>query len=401
MGSFQPDKTPGVSVQQLSRQVQMAVTDALRTLDQVRAIDPASQDEVDSLRSVVWSDLTGLEAEFGREEGPRAELLDRFFTHLLSNGDHIGQIEALAGALLGGEPPPSQPPPDSPVAGLFRLHGSLMTIRRKWQEAALPRSMSHPVMPISPPAAPPLLPKKEAVVSTRNEYFDEMGPPPVKQEVVSHPIARGRPLAERPTRQPARPSVSDRLLGDLGFTSSHGPGRAPDVDTPRPRVLFSFVAVFVILALMGVGVIYLGLNNSSSASNAIVPSVIPTFSLTLPPTTPPPAPTLNPAAPRLQVTGNPLIVPCPGKGTSGFVLRNTGGQKLNWSARVNRAGGSARPISVQPASGVLFGPANSGTDIANVTVTANLGNIDGTITITTNIPGAAGTAVITYHIQGC
>ncbi len=393
MGSFQPDKTPGVSIQQLARQMQMAVTDALRTLDQVRAIDPASQDEVDSLRSVVWSDLTGLEAEFGREEGPRAELLDRFFTHLLSNGDHIGQIEALAGALLGGEPPPSQPPPDSPVAGLFRLHGSLMTIRRKWQEAAQFQAASPPV------AAPPV--KKEAVVSTRNEYFDEMGPPPAKREVVSHPVARGRSLAERPTRQPARPSVSDHLLDDLGFASAHGPGRAPDVDTPRPRVLFSFVAVFVILALMGVGVIYLGLSGNSSASNAIVPSVIPTFSLTIPAATPPPTPTLNPAAPRLQVTGNPLIVPCPGKGASGFVLRNTGGQRLNWSARVDRAGSSARPVSVQPASGVLFGPANSGTDIANVTVTANVGNIDGTITITTNAPGAAGTAVITYHIQGC
>jgi hypothetical protein len=394
MGPFQPDKTPGASLQQLSRQVQMAVTDALRTLDRVRATNPVGQDEVDSLRRVVWSDLTGLEAEFGREEGPRAELLDRFFTHLLSNGDHIGQIEALAGALLGGEPP-SQPPPDSPVAGLFRLHGDLTTIRRQWQEGVPPpQAASQPV------AAPPLV-KRATVVSAPSEYFDEMGPPPAKQPLASPAIPRGRALAERPAHQPARQSNAERLLDNLGFTRQHGPGHAADSDTPRPRVLFSFVAVFVILGLMGVGVIYLGLNNSSAASNGIVPSVIPTFSLTLPPTTPQPTATLNPAAPQLEVTGNPLIVPCPGKGTSGFVLRNAGGQKLNWSARINRAGGSARPVSLQPASGILFGPANSGTDIANVTVTANLGNIDGTITITTNISGSAGTAVITYHIQGC
>jgi hypothetical protein len=391
MGSFQPGKTPRVSIQQLSRQVHMAVTDALHTLDKIRAIDPATQNEVYSLRSVVWSDLTGLEAEFGREEGPRAELLDRFFTHLLSNGDHIGQIEALASALLGGEPPPSQPPPDSPVAGLFRLHSDLTTVRRQWQEIA----------PSEAPAPPPPPVKQEAAVSAKDGYFDEMGSPPAKQEMASPPSPRGRVFGERPPAQPARQSGSNRFLDELGLGSLRGPGRAPDVDTPRPRVLVSFVAVFIILGLMGLGVIYLGLSDSSSADHVIVPSVIPTFSLTLPPTTPQPTPTLNPAAPQLQVTGNPLIVPCPGKGSSGFVLRNTGGQKLNWSARVNRAGGSAQPVSVQPASGVLFGPADSETAIANVTVKANLGNIDGTITITTNISGNAGKAVITYHIHGC
>ena len=390
MGSSQPERTPEASLQQISRQVQVAVTDALRTLDKIRAIDSASQDEVDSLRSVVWSDLTGLEAEFGREEGPRPELLDRFFGHLLSNGDHIGQIESLAGALLGGAPPPSQPPPDSPVAGLFRLHGALTTIRRQWQEVGSAEAPSQPV------AAPPV--RREAAIKAKEAFFDEMGMPPIRQESSAPLPTRGRPMAERPTPPPpSRPGGSDRFFDDMGISSPSVPGRTPDADIPRPRVVVSFVTVFVILALMGVGVIYLGLNGGQ-ASPPGVPTVIPTFSYTLPTTTPKPTPTLSPADPQLQITGNPLIVPCTGKGTNGFVLRNIGGQKLSWAAKVNRAGGSTQPVTLSVSSGELYGSPQSGTDAVTVTVTANLNNISGSITITTNIDD---TEVITYQVQNC
>jgi hypothetical protein len=394
MGSLPPEKAPGASVQQLSRQVQMAVTEALRTLDKIKAVDPASQDEVESLRSVIWSNLTGLEAEFSREEEPRAELLNRFFSHLLSNGDHIGQIESLAGALLGGAPPPSQPPPDSPVAGLFQLHGALTTIRQQWQEAA-----STPSEAAEPAVQPPLVPIKRGVTAKAKEaFFDEMGLPPLNQEAAVLPSVRGQALAERSPTQPPRQSASDRFFDEMGYTNSSVPGRTSDVETSRPRVLMSFIVVFVILGLMGVGVIWLGLNAGSQDSTGIVPSVVPTFSTDLPSQTVQPTPTLNPADPVLQITGNPLLVPCPGQGTNGFVLSNVGGQTLTWSAKVNRAGGSSQPVTLSATNGKLYGPLNSGTDTVTVTVTAKLGNIDGTITITTNTHD---TQVIVYHIHGC
>jgi hypothetical protein len=400
MGSSQPEKNPEASRQQLSRQVQVAVTDALRTLDKVKAVDGVSQDEVDSLRSVVWSDLTGLESEFGREDGPRPELLDRFFGHLLSNGDHIGQIELLAETLLGGAPP-SQPPPDSPVAGLFRLHGSLMTIHQQWQELAAARPVRPPVVSAPSVAAPPPVVsappvRREAATRAKDAFFDEMGMPPSRQEVATAVPPRGRPRAERPS-SPPRQGGQDRFYDDMGFNSPGAPTRPPDADTPRPRVIASFIVVFVILAVMAGGVIWLGLNGGPS-STGIVPTAIPTFNFNVPTSTPKPTATLSSAAPQLQITGNPLIVPCPGKGTSGFVLRNVGGQKLNWAAKVNRAGGSAQPVALSSSSGSLYGSPQSGTDAVTVTVTANAGNITGSITITTNIQD---TEVITYQVQNC
>jgi hypothetical protein len=184
----------------------------------------------------------------------------------------------------------------------------------------------------------------------------------------------------------------------MGFSGSSAPGRAPDGDTPRPRVLVSFVVVFVILGLMGIGVIWLGLNGGSQAPTGIVPSEVPTFNTALPTTTPQPTATLSPADPVLQITGNPLLLPCPGKGSSGFVLSNTGGQRLDWSAKVNRAGGTSQPVALSIDHGQLYGPANSGTDSVTVTVTANLANINGTITITTN---SDDTEVINYHVRSC
>jgi hypothetical protein len=437
MASNQPEKAAGVSIQQLSRRVQVAVTEALRTLDKVQAIDPAGQDEVDSLRSLVWSDLTGLESEFHRQEGPRPEVLDRFFDHLLSSGDHVGQIESLAEALLGGAPPPTQPPPDSPVAGLFRLHGALAEIRRQWQEMAPPppawRSAAAPAAapapareevnprqrashPVAPPVAPPP-PRRDAgpqpppsqpiapasarrATAARDNFFDEMGLPPSRQEPPAPPMNRRQPPAERPLAPaPKRPSAPERFAERPGFNPFNVPARvSADGESARPRILLSFITVFVILALMGVGVIYLGLNNNSQASSGIVPSTVPTFSINIPTTTPQPTPTLSSAAPQLQVTGNPLIVPCPGKGTNGFVLRNTGGQRLNWSAAVNTEPGADPAVTITPASGVLYGPQNSGTDAITVTVKASLGNTDGTITISSN---AGEPVVIVYHIHGC
>ncbi|HEY7349489.1 MAG TPA: hypothetical protein VH599_14330 [Ktedonobacterales bacterium] len=404
MGSNQPGRASEVSVQQLSRQVQMAVTEALRTLDTAKAVDPAGQEEVESLRSVVWSDLTGLEAEFDREEGPRSELLERFFSHLLSSGDHIGQIEGLAGALLGGAPPPSKPEPDSPVAGLFRLHSALASIRRQWQEIA----SSAPSQPAPAKAAPAVAstpvampPRREAARPERNDFFDEMGLPPPKQEMAVDPPGRGRAPVERPSAPPARQRVADRLLDELGLGSLNGPGRMSDGEAPRPRVVVSFVMVFVILGIMAGGVIYLGLSSSPQESSGIEPSAIPTFSLTLPTITPQPTATLSADPPQLRVTGNPLIVPCPGKGSSGFILKNVGGKTLAWSARVNPVGNSAKPVSLDHSNGSLFGPPNSGTDEVTVKVTASVGNIDGTITITTNASGKDGTAQIAYHIHGC
>lgn len=397
MGSNQPGKAPEASMQHLARQVQAAVNEALRMLDTISASDSANWQEVEALRRVVRSDLTRLATEFGRAEGPRAELVDRFFSHLLSNGDYIGQVELLAEALLGGEPPPTQPPPDSPVAGLFRLHGTLIAIRQQWQEAALTK-VSRPVA-----AAPTPAPSPSRVPPRRveNDYFDEMVPPPPEEEADPAPARRGRASVERPAAPVPRQNGPDRFLDDLGIGGSHAPGRVSDADAPRPRVILSFVGVFVVLALVGVGVIYFGLSSASPGSAGVAPSAVPTFSAPLLTTTPQPTPTLSSAAPHLQVTGLSLIVPCPGRGNSGFVLRNAGGQILRWSARVNPAAGAAQPVSLDASSGSLYGPTNSATDVVSVKVTANVGNINGTITISTNIAGPTGTAQISYHIHGC
>src|SRR5215831_5956594 len=102
MGPRQSGKEVGMPVQQLYRQVQYVVNEAIRALDAAQPEDPAKQAEAEHLRSLVWSELTGLEAEFGREGGPRTDRIERFFSHLLSNGTHVGQIEALGEALLGG-----------------------------------------------------------------------------------------------------------------------------------------------------------------------------------------------------------------------------------------------------------------------------------------------------------
>lgn len=407
IGSNQPGKASEAAVKQPARQVQVAVTEALRMLETISASDSASWQEVDHLRRVVCSDLTRLGVEFGRQDGPRAELVDRFFSHLLSSGDYIGQIESLAEALLGGEPPPTQPPPDSPVAGLFRLHGTLTTIRQQWQEAILPRA-SRPAAAASAAAPPPRReppppPAREPPKPVEDDFFDEMVPPPPEEETEPDPAPRGRAATERPGAQPPRRHGSDRFLADLGIGGSSAPGRAPDPDAPiRPRVILSFVGVFVILALVGVGIIYFGLSSASQSSAGPEPSVVPTFSVPLPTTTAtPPTPVLSSAPPQLQVTGLSLIVPCPDRGNSGFVLRNAGGQILRWSAKVNTVTGSAQPVALDPAFGSLYGPSASATDVVSVKVTANVGNIDGKITISTNIAGPAGTVQISYHVHGC
>jgi len=234
------------------------------------------------------------------------------------------------------------------------------------------------------------------------DFFDEMVPPPPKQEADPPPARRGRASAERPRAQATHQNGADRLLDELSIGGSHAPGRAADADAPiRPRVILSFVGVFVLLALVGVSIIYFGLSSASPGDAGVAPSVVPTFSVPLLTTTPQPTPTLSSSAPRLQVTGISLIVPCPGQGNNGFVLRNTGGQTLRWSARVNPVAGSAQPVTLAPSSGSLYGPQNSATDVVSVKVTANAGNISGTITISTNIAGPAGTAQISYHVHGC
>jgi len=369
----------------------MTVTEALRALDTAKAVDPMSQAEVESLRSVVWSDLSGLEAEFGREEGPRADRLERFFSHLLSSGDHIGQIEALAGALLGGAPPPSQPPPDSPVAGLHRLHSALSSIRRQWQEIA-PSIASQPATPLGPMPG--------ASGGTLNTFLDEITL--ATSERREEPLARERRVSTpRPPAPPVRRSnAPERFADDVPLGNPSVPSGLPDGDTPRPRVLLGFVSVFVLLALLGVGVIYLGLSSGQPTDAGPEPTVSSTIALGAFPTQPPlPTPTLNPAPPQLQVLGNPVFLPCPGQGSNNFILENTGGQTLTWSAKVNHVAGSSQPVTLDTSSGTLYGSAQTNT--VSVNVTALVGNIDGTITITTNISGPSGTAQIAYHVRGC
>lgn len=385
MGPSQPGQAPGAPAQQLYRQVQIMVNEALRTLDAARPLDQASEAEVESLRAAIWSDLTALEAEFGREDGPRADRLERFFQHLLSSGDHIGQIEALGGALLGGAPP-SQPPPDSPAAGLHRLHNTLSGIRRQWRELS-------PGITTQPPAS--------ATIPNdwRNLVADGTSPESVEKRGLGEEIlvqAR-RSTVSRPTTPPTRKgSGSERLLDDLGFASASPPTIQPEVDPLRPRVLLSFVAVFVVLMLVGVGVIYWGLSSSQPDDVGALPTGAPTSVLgTSTAGTPHTTPTPNPGPPVLQVLGKPVEVPCLGQGAGQFEISNTGGGVLNWIATTK----PQNEVSLDMTTGQLSG--GLATSIVTVMVTALVSSGNGTITITTNIPGPGGTQAFQFHIQGC
>jgi hypothetical protein len=385
MGPSQSGQTPGASAQQLYRQVQIMVNEALRTLDTARAPDQASQAEVESLRAAIWSDLTALEAEFGREDGPRADRLERFFTHLLSSGDHVGQIETLGGVLVGGAPP-SQPLPDSPVAGLHRLHSTLSGIRRQWRDLS-PSAVSQP----SSGAAASSDWKTPVAESVGAERFEKR---PIS-EASSMPSGRRAPVS-RPRPSPTRKgNGSERLLDDLGYSNLNPPAApSADVDALRPRVLLSFVAVFVVLMLVGVGVIYWGLSSSSADDIGGLPTQVPTIAVgTIPAGTPQTTPTPNPGPPVLQVLGSP-VEPCP-QGTAQFQISNIGGGVLIWNATVQ----PQNEVSLDMTSGQLSG--GLATSIVTVTVTALVSSGSGTITIITNIQGAGGTYVVQFRIRSC
>ncbi len=384
MGPSQSGQTPGASAQHLYRQVQIMVNEALRTLDTARAPDQASQAEVESLRAAIWSDLTALEAEFGREDGPRADRLERFFTHLLSSGDHVGQIELLGGVLVGGAPP-SQPPPDSPVAGLHRLHSTLSGIRRQWRELS-PSAASQP----SSGAANSDW-KTPAAENIGAERFDRR--PPGEEPLIQQ--GRRAPVSRPRTSQTRKGNGSERLLDDLGYSNLNPPASpSADVDALRPRVLLSFVAVFVVLMLVGVGVIYWGLSSSSADDIGGLPTQVPTIAVgTISAGTPQTTPTPNPGPPILQVLGSP-VEPC-AQGTAQFQISNTGGGVLIWNATVQ----PQNEVSLDMTSGQLSG--GLATSIVTVTVTALVSSGSGTITITTNIQGASGTYVVQFRIRSC
>lgn len=391
MGVQQPGNAPGPSAQQMERQLQLAVNEALKLLDASKPTNPASQAEVDSLRSVIWSELTGLEAEFGREGGPRADRVERFFHHLLSSGDYIGQIESLGSALLGGEPPPTQPSPESPVAGLHRLHISLASLRQQWQQASNPPA-TQPPAPASAsnghnPAGPGVFAEKPVLpTSARPVPGDDF----VNRE--------RRITTPRPQPQPApKPGRFEQLFTDLGLGNTNTPLAPGEMEPPRPRAIISFVSVFLVLALLGLGVIYWGLSGSpSSNANGVALATGTARVSTVAPGTPSPSATLNPAAAQLQVQGDGLQVPCPGNSqTTGFIIENVGGQVLSWSAKVNLVVGVA-PVSLSPASGQLFG--GSGTNTTVVTITAQVNTrTAGTITITSN----GGSQTVHYQIIPC
>jgi hypothetical protein len=362
------------------------VNEALRTLDNARAPDQASEAEVESLRAAIWSDLTALEAEFGRENGPRADRLERFFSHLLSSGDHVGQIESLGGVLVGGAPP-SRPPPDSPVAGLHRLHSTLSNIRRQWRELA-PAPANQP----PPSAAAPNDWKPLAADGVGSERFERR---PLSEEPLTPQERRG-PVS-RPRTPPTRKgNGSERLLDDLGYSSINPPApvASADVDALRPRVLLSFVAVFVVLMLVGIGVIYWGLSGSQPDDIGVLPTEAPTRVLgTIPAGTPQTTPTPNPGPPVLEVLGSP-VEPC-AQGTAQFQIHNAGGGVLSWTATVQ----PQNEVSLDMTSGQLSG--GLATSIVTVTVTALVPSGSGKITITTNIQGAGGTYIVQFRIRSC
>ncbi len=386
MGPHQPGQAPVASLQQIYRQLQLTVNEALRILDAAQPSDPANRAEVEGLRAMIWSDLTGLETEFGREEGPRPDRVERFFTHLLSNGDHIGQIEALGSALLGGAPPPSQPAPDSPVAGLHQLHGMLASIRRQWKQV----SESTPSQPSSGPSTPP--------PGWKGLFLEEadLGIPN-QQEGGSDQASRSRRITHPRSPAPSarRGNGAERLFDDLGLGGQGVPVAEPEA--PRPRAVITFVVVFAILAFMAGGVIYLGLSSGPTGEAGALPLPTGTFPVgTASAGTPSPTATLNPAPPKLVVVGSPLLVPCPSSGeTTQFVVRNDGGRVLTWSAKVNPVPGSPTPLSLSPTSGQLSG--GNDTNTIEVTVQALVSRVSGTITVTSN----GGTQTVKYQISGC
>lgn len=386
MGPKQPGKTAGMSAQQLYRQVQFVVNEAIRTLDAAQPEDPANQAEAENLRSLIWSELTGLEAEFGREGGPRTDRIERFFSHLLSNGNHVGQIEALGGALLGGQPPPARPAPDSPVAGLHRLHNMLADIQKQWQQNALP-----------PEEQVPTVAPQRSDWHKQPEYEEleeERGTALVRQSAPRRQMA-----AQAQPRKTRRLDESTGFLESLGFRRR---GRSLEQwgnEAPRPRVLLSFVAVFIILGLMGIGVIYLGLSANSDASTAGTSLGTPEVTVTvepLPSGAATPTATLSPDPPKLQVSPTSILVPCPTstlpQGT--FTVQNTGGQVLTWEAHVNPIGTNKSPVTLDVTGGNLSGAIE--TSSVTVTITAQVNSGSGTITITSN----AGNQTISYQIVG-
>ena len=406
MGTQQPGKASGSSAQQIERQLQMLINEALKVLDTTIPLSSANQAEVDSLRSLIWSELTGLEAEFEREGGPRADRVDRFFHHLLSSGDYVGQIEALGSALLGGEPPPSEPAAGSPVVGLHQLHSSLTTLRRQWQQQGTtpaPAQPASPAQPISP--TQPVAPARPASPASNGHGFlgifmeqpDALLPGGLEPSAASGNHDR-RVTTPRAQPQPARKATGvERFFSDLGLGSTNAPAARGEMEPLRPRAFVGFLAVFLVVALLGFGVIYLGLNSGPSSDTGGV--VLTNGTATIPAAsqgTPSPTATLNPAAAQLQVQGDGLEVPCPGNGqTTGFIIQNGGGQILNWSAKVNLVSGFA-PVSLSPTSGQLFGGSSTNTMVVTLTALVNT-NTAGTITITSN----AGTQTIRYQIVSC
>jgi hypothetical protein len=383
MGPKQPGRAVGMPSQQLYRQVQFVVNEAIRTLDTAQPDDPANQAEVENLRSLVWSELTGLEAEFGREGGPRTDRIERFFSHLLSNGSRVGQIEALGGALLGGQPPPARPAPDSPVAGLHHLHNMLTEIEQQWRQNALPAEEQVPTV------APQRGDWRQKAAAEDNETA-LVSPAPPRRQVAPRTQSRKSRKVEEPAG----------FLESLGFRRG---GKAPEQwgsDTPRPRVLLSFVVVFVVLGLMGIGVIYLGLSANSDAADNGVPLDSPGATVTLEPLpsgTVTATATLNPAAPVLQVkASDPVLVPCPTStlppGT--FFIENGGGQTLTWAAHVNPIGTNKAPVTLDITSGNLSGAIE--TSSVTVTISAQINSGTGTVTITSN----GGNQTISYQIVG-
>jgi hypothetical protein len=402
MGPQQPGKAVGASTQQIYRQLQLTINEALRVLDAAHPLDPANQAEVDSLRSLIWSELTGLEAEFGREEGPRADRAERFFHHLLSNGDYVGQIEALGSTLLGGAPP-SQPPPDSPVAGLHQLHSTLAGLHRQWQQmASAPQAAQPTPAPQAAPSTPASAPAPEWVSGLQGLFLEEVNQGlPDARPANDGPAARGRRVTQPRSQAPAarKPGSLEQLFGEFGLGSKNGSLVTPEAEAPRPRVLISFVTVFLILALMGVGVIYLGL--SSGPDDTAQGQPLPTGTITvgpLPSGTAQATATLDPAPPQLQVLGNPLLVPCPSSGqTTGFLIENTGGGVLTWQAQVHAVGVIQQPVTLDSPGGQLSGLNRSVT----VSVTAQTTKASGLITITSNVPGPKGSFTINYQIAAC
>ena len=394
MGPQQPGKAGGASTQHIYRQLQLTINEALKVLDATSPSDPVNRQEVDSLRSLIWSELTGLETEFGREEGPRTDRTERFFHHLLSSGDYVGQIEALGSTLLGGAPPPSQPPPDSPVAGLHQLHHALAGLHRQWQQSAAPAP--------TPPPAEPSNPTPQRADGFQNLLLEDATQGLSDNRPASNgPVHRSRRTA--PPRSPApsarKPGGMEHLLGELGLSSQKSALVSSEAEAPRPRVLVTFVSVFLILTLVGVAVIWFGLTSGPDDSGTGQPLVNATI-------TPAPLPsgtlqataTFNPAPPQMKVVGGPLLVPCPSSGqTTGFEISNTGGSVLNWMAHVNAVGLIQQPVTLDLPGGQLSGVNKTVT----VTVTAQVTKADGTITITSNVPGTQGIATISYQIAGC